>query len=559
MVRQALALWRNERQQRGTTLQRRLILFFACVTGFLILFFALLLLLFGINGKGEKAVQSYLTGELEHISETIYDDFGRISLDGISLAGTIADACDGFFAENQISAAELPEHPECIEPLLARQMQTLLGTLNSRSCGGVFVLLDATVQPQAENAENSRAGIFIKKTQPTDLHAVGVKKHYLRGPAQIARDNGIELLGQWSMEYDVTDQPFFAEVMDTARQHDSLPLSRLYYWTGRVTLKNNSEAGFLLCVPLRSSDGTVFGVCGIEVSDRMFKQLYCPSESTYTNVFAVAAPSEEQTLCTSRGMIAGNYYLTGNRMTEDLACSKNRNGFERFTETTVTYGGQRVTLRLYPIGSPYEREQWSVGILMPEQLLLTAARGNSGYLLAIVCVLLVISLLLSVLISRRYLRPVTKALDSIRRNTYENGEGTAYLESSDLFDFLAEKDQEHERQRKHLEQKQRDAQVDAASAQTELSRLTDKRRKEVDPDAYQHFLSQLGRLTPKEREVFHLYLDGKTAKEIVVILGFSENALKFHNKNIYYKLGVTSRKELLLYAALMKQERTTKA
>ena len=156
-------------------------------------------------------------------------------------------------------------------------------------------------------------------------------------------------------------------------------------------------------------------------------------------------------------------------------------------------------------------------------------------------------------ISQRYLQPVNHALDSIRSNTYVQG-GSEYLEISDLFDFLAEKDQAHEAQREALEQEKQDAAAIADSAQLELSSVVDRKRKEVDPDAYQLFRQNLVKLTPKEREVFDLYLAGKTAKEIVVILDFSPNALKFHNKNIYDKLGVSSRKELLLYAALMKQE-----
>ena len=52
----------------------------------------------------------------------------------------------------------------------------------------------------------------------------------------------------------------------------------------------------LLRVPLRSSDGTVFGVCGIEVSDRMFKQQYSPQESDYNDVFTVAAPASNNML-----------------------------------------------------------------------------------------------------------------------------------------------------------------------------------------------------------------------------------------------------------------------
>ena len=150
--------------------------------------------------------------------------------------------------------------------------------------------------------------ITCKKMLAAMLTAV----HYLRGPAQIARDNGIELLGQWRMEYDVAGQEFFSDVMETARSNPDTPLSRLYYWTGRVMLKDNSEAGFLLCVPLRSRDGTVFGVCGIEVSDRMFKSLYSPETVSYENIFIAAAPSDGECLKTSEGMIAGNYYLTGN-------------------------------------------------------------------------------------------------------------------------------------------------------------------------------------------------------------------------------------------------------
>ena len=97
---------------------------------------------------------------------------------------------------------------------------------------------------------------------------MGVQLHYLRGPAQIARDNEIMLLGQWKMEFDIAGQDFFTKVMDTARNNPELDLSRLYYWSGRVVLKGNSEAGFLLCIPLRTSEGEVFGLCGLEVSDR---------------------------------------------------------------------------------------------------------------------------------------------------------------------------------------------------------------------------------------------------------------------------------------------------
>lgn len=268
----------------------------------------------------------------------------------------------------------------------------------------------------------------------------------------------------------------------------------------------------------------------------MFKQLYSPQNDVYERVFAVLAPVNEELFFASQGMIGGNYYLTGTRMNEDLQYSSGKQHiFERFTGEELVYRGKSTSLRLYPSGSAYEAERWCVAVLMPEPLLTAAVRGNSWNLIGIIGLLLLFSLAASILLSRHYLRPVTRALNSIRSNNYTLGKESSYTEISDLFDFLAEKDQEYAAEKK---------------------RLTALKPVEIDPVAYQHFLSQLGTLTPKEREVFGLYLEGRSAKEIVVLLGFSENALKYHNKNIYSKLEVSSRKQLLQYAAKMKEEET---
>lgn len=90
-------------------------------------------------------------------------------------------------------------------------------------------------------------------------------------------------------------------------------------------------------------------------------------------------------------------------------------------------------------------------------------------------------------------------------------------------------------------------------AKTDLTRIAGNVKKEIDPNSYEQFTAQLKTLTPKEQEVFNLYVDGKSTKEIMELMGISNNGLKYHNKNIYSKLGVPSRKELLRYAAILKQ------
>ena len=70
-------------------------------------------------------------------------------------------------------------------------------------------------------------------------------------------------------------------------------------------------------------------------------------------------------------------------------------------------------------------------------------------------------------------------------------------------------------------------------------------------EQYRYFVSQLPTLTPTERMVFDLYAEGKCSKDILVIMNFKENTLKYHNRNIYSKLGISNRKQLKALAAAL--------
>lgn len=68
----------------------------------------------------------------------------------------------------------------------------------------------------------------------------------------------------------------------------------------------------------------------------------------------------------------------------------------------------------------------------------------------------------------------------------------------------------------------------------------------VSDDEKMFFLKGLETLTPTEQHIYEAYLTGCSTKEIMSTLNIKENTLKFHNKNLYGKLGVSSRKQLVL-------------
>ena len=79
---------------------------------------------------------------------------------------------------------------------------------------------------------------------------------------------------------------------------------------------------------------------------------------------------------------------------------------------------------------------------------------------------------------------------------------------------------------------------DILTTQTDGSAVTQKNAAEI-------FINGLQGLTHTERLIYEAYISRATTKEIMAALNIKENTLKFHNKNIYSKLGVSSRKELL--------------
>ena len=86
--------------------------------------------------------------------------------------------------------------------------------------------------------------------------------------------------------------------------------------------------------------------------------------------------------------------------------------------------------------------------------------------------------------------------------------------------------------------------------------LSREEQKKVPTEESQHidfktFAANVELLSKAERAVFDLYMKGFSAPDIANQLYISINTIKSHNKRIYKKLNVSSRKELLFYAKLM--------
>ena len=99
--------------------------------------------------------------------------------------------------------------------------------------------------------------------------------------------------------------------------------------------------------------------------------------------------------------------------------------------------------------------------------------------------------------------------------------------------------QENDKQLAEARRKENDARRSLAQAQN--------------PSAEQcrAFEKGLPTLTQTEQAIYRCYVDGMSTKEILQQMNIKENTLKYHNRNIYSKLGVSSRKQLLAVQELL--------
>ena len=541
MFQEALLLLKRPKGEKSTSLQFRLFAFFALYVFVLALCFTLLLMLFDVFSIGENGGRIWMESEISHLSDEITADYGRLSRQGTAFAEQLSGEMELWLNDRGLKASELQSRPELIEEMLSSKLGVLLTLLQTNKCSGAFVILDATVNPALENAADSRAGIFLKRTEPNAIDLLSSKVHYLRGPASVARASGLELLGQWQMEFDVSQADYFHKTMRIARENTALPLSRLYYWSPRIQLRGNSETGMLLSLPLRGRDGTVFGICGLEMSSMLFKLEYSPDNRDYPRVFSTLSPMRENGVDTDAGLLAGNSYLTNSETGGFSVVPGEPEGIKSFkARDGALYYGMLSPIKLYPQDSPHGDTGWTLALMMPEGDWNEAVKGNNAGIFIAFAALIGLSLLLAAFISRRYLKPVVGAIEMI------SGGGeiqrTNIAEIDDLLEYLSARDAEYEAVSAELARaKNSDAQAAGHLGAPDLS-------------AYGAFVRNIETLSAAERAVFKLYMQGYTAKEIAQTLCLSINTIKTHNRRIYTKLNVTSRKELMVYVQMMAED-----
>lgn len=518
------------------TLKRKLFVNMLLLAIMLLLTLLISLFLLGRFHSTKEDAFEVLDIQMDSFENAITTYFDHLAAAGVQLSNRMSAVIDDYLLENGLDINDLTDSSQHLTAVQEAMIEPLCQKLLRENCSGVFVMLDATVNSALEHSDLSRAGLYL---QINGYDTAGDSVLLYRGPADLAKNNGMMPHRKWHLEFNVDRIPNYEQIMELSR----LPADEAYFLTELFSLPGTSEQVMLLVVPMSGADGTFYGLCGIEVSASYFMSYHSmPERSPHLTCLLVP---DADTLQPDAGLscgIQGGYHLAPN----GALTTKDPDGLRTFTGDSADYVGVTRSITLSPNNAPY-----TLALLIPKTDYDQSMRKTVLQNVLLWFLIMFFSVHCCLFFSRRFLSPILKDLEQIKSKEHAQSN---IPEINDLFEFLSEKDREYEETLRLLTLEKQQVQTNYEKAQTEITRLSYKMKQEVDPEGYQFFRNGLQDLTPAERRIFDLYFDGKSAKEILELLQIKENTLKFHNKGIYSKLGVNSRKQLLQYAALLKQE-----
>lgn len=584
-------IWHNKRSMRGRFIIYLLSLVLLAGSAMLIL-----LNVIGIVQPPSHDIDRFLEYELNTRTNDIKRQMNALAAHNIDLSQQLQNDIDRVMLEQGIynNYDALNNNPEALTAIQQATYQTLAAKMQQAPASGALYLINASVNTNM--LEPTYNGLFLKFTNIYSENTLFNETCMFRGNPQVARNNNISLYSTWQLELNVHAYPQ-ADKLLHAKENN---ISQQYILTDVAHLKESWEQSRLFLMPINSNNGRIIGICGFEISSVYFqqrtKQANYKGYPLITAILDKKADNEYQGQLSNPASFVNATIKTSFDGEHELFTA----GQERFIGFTAPL----------TVGASEHR----VAVMLPADSYYHLQKQAKMRLLIMLGIILLLSLLSAGYFSKRYVDPLVADLQQLQQNPDAPPQANV-LELNQFFEFLQnhseqqaeklrqlqsennqvqkqyglaamrlqeaqEKQKQTANQYIHLEeqlaalqneiqqvrlqmeqtqqeklqaqQEREQAQQQFNFAQAALEKAIEKKLESVDPDSYQMFIDNLATLTPKEEDIFNLYVQGCSTKDIISQLGITENTLKYHNKNIYSKLGVKTRKELLQYIELMR-------
>ena len=380
----------------------------------------LLLIVLYLSRVGERLNQNaidLLQKQVENRSsylESVMLDNQNLS----SLSGKINAAAESLRESGLIDMDHLGDNSDACLPLMEAIDSDLIEELRSHLATGLFVLFN-TQDLSRREIHSDIPCIYLRDLDPnapaSDRNADLL---LLRAPAAMVKSMGISTDRAWTPALSYrglgTSGILYPSFQAAYEDHAQLSASDYGHWTiTSYTLTGDDHPAIAYTIPLILSDGTVYGVLGIEMTTAYLQSLlpYSELQNEQTGSYLLASYTGSledpeitlSTACCSTGTGMEAY------TSEDtlLLTHKNRQQF-LLTNHGKHYYAALAPLSFYNRNAPFSSEQWLlIGGVELRQLF--SFSNHVILLLGLnILLMLIVGLICSLICSRRLARPVSR-------------------------------------------------------------------------------------------------------------------------------------------------------
>ncbi|MBE6707630.1 MAG: helix-turn-helix transcriptional regulator [Ruminococcaceae bacterium] len=527
----------------GVSMRRRFVMYIISAIALVLSLILLLLNLFGIMNPTNSRIMEVMDTQLLSYTDYIEHDYNEAAAHALSFSDQIEATVESFLVDNSIAFEDLKNNADALSELQCELYNTVYLNMQLAPTSGAFYILDTTVNGQSEPQLYN--GIYLKYINLYSESTVNNDIALYRGSFSTAKEGNLTFHSGWNNE-------MRTDFFDSCKSEFSK--GTYYILSPTVDIPDTWERARYIYTPIRDSRDHIIGVCGFEINNLYFQLSKKANDSKLGQLVGALLDEDQEGFS---GQFNSNRYNTSG---SDFVKVSKRNDATVFDFGEEKCIGKTQSIKL-------GNNTFTVALMMTESQynaqIFKGQMKTAGIILFVVLVALTYCLFMS----KKYVSPILKKIDQVKYSG-DQGKQLKIREIDDLFEYLAQRDVAYEEQLINLQAAKLAAEEEAQRtkaayekaleeyelAQNEILQLTEDQKKKIVLEDYDYFICNLTTLTPTESRIYELYLEGKTVKEITTILGIQENTMKYHNKNIYGKLGVSSRKQLLRFAALKQQQ-----
>lgn len=266
---------KRPRIRRPVTLFRKLLLQFTFMVLLQTALFAVVFLTSGILPKMEENAYSLLTQRTKSRADSLVNAMTQRWSKLDTVKNSIVNDVERLLAEKNATWADMHANAALNEQLVAALAPELIAMLRSNGVTGAFLVLDGAGVPN-KTAQEVRAGLYIRDLDPNSDTAYSFTGSDLlmeRGLSSISKSLNIPLDSYWSAGFrfskdgNQSNEQFFFQPFRAALQYDAQDDAAYGYWSPLFSLSGSDGYVITYSVPLIASDGAVFGVLGVDLTD----------------------------------------------------------------------------------------------------------------------------------------------------------------------------------------------------------------------------------------------------------------------------------------------------